>query len=190
MNYDGSHAVKMHGFQCHVGSMRSPSTGHVKLASRDPRAKPLLQFNYMAHDTDWREFRAAVRLTRDIIGQDALASFRGREIQPGAAVRSDQEIDRFVQTHAETALHPSGSCKMGAADDPMAVVDHQGRVHGVSGLRVVDASIMPRIVTGNLNAPTIMIAEKIADHIRRRPPLPRSSAPFHQAAAASPALSL
>lgn len=182
VNYDGSHAVKMHGFQCHVGSMRSPSVGHVKLASRDPRDPPQLQFNYMAHDTDWREFRAAVRLTREIIGQRALSAFRGREIQPGARVSSDSEIDHFVKTHAETALHPSGTCKMGSADDPTAVVDHQGRVHGLSGLRVVDASIMPRIVTGNLNAPTIMMAEKIADQIRQLPPLPRSNAPFYQAA--------
>ncbi|WP_338759782.1 choline dehydrogenase [Massilia sp. METH4] len=184
MNYDGSNPVEMHGFQCHVGSMRSPSTGFVKLASRDPRVAPRLLFNYMAHDVDWREFRAGVRLTREIIGQQAMDEFRGREIKPGMMVRSDAEIDAFVRAHAETALHPSCTCKMGDAADPMAVVDNEGRVHGASGLRVVDASIMPKIVTGNLNAPTIMLAEKLADVIRGRPPLPRSSAPYYTAAAA------
>lgn len=181
MNYDGSNPVDMHGFQCHVGSMRSPSTGFVKLASRDPRVKPRLLFNYMAHDVDWREFRAGVRITREIISQQAMDQFRGREIKPGMKIQSDAEIDAFVRDHAETALHPSCTCKMGDVMDPMAVVDNQGRVHGLSGLRVVDASIMPKIVTGNLNAPTIMMAEKIADVIRGRPPLQRSAAPYFKA---------
>ncbi|WER48014.1 choline dehydrogenase [Cupriavidus sp. WKF15] len=181
MNYDGSNPVQSHGFQCHVGSMRSPSTGFVKLASRDPRVKPRLLFNYMAHDVDWREFRAGVRLTREIIAQQAMDQFRGREIKPGMMIQSDAEIDAFVREHAETALHPSCTCKMGDASDPMAVVDNQGRVHGLSGLRVVDASIMPKIVTGNLNAPTIMMAEKLADVIRGRAPLQRSNAPYYKA---------
>jgi len=179
VNYDGSNPVKMHGFQCHVGSMRSPSTGYVKLASRDPRDKPRILFNYMAHDVDWREFRAGVRITRDIIAQRAFDQYRGREISPGPSVQTDAEIDAFVRHHAETALHPSCTCKMGMADDPMAVVDNEGRVHGLDGLRVVDASIMPRIVTGNLNAPTIMMAEKIADRIRGVAPLARSDAAFY-----------
>ena len=179
VNYDGSNPVKMHGFQCHVGSMRSPSRGYVKLASRDPRDKPRILFNYMAHDVDWREFRAGVRITRDIIAQRAFDQYRGREISPGPSVQTDAEIDAFVRQHAETALHPSCTCKMGSADDPMAVVDNEGRVHGLEGLRVVDASIMPRIVTGNLNAPTIMMAEKIADRIRGVAPLARSDAAFY-----------
>ncbi|NML19082.1 choline dehydrogenase [Azohydromonas caseinilytica] len=187
MNYDGSNPVKAHGFQCHVGSMRSPSTGYVKLASRDPHAKPRLLFNYMAHDVDWREFRAGVRLTREIIGQQAMNEFRGREIKPGAMIRSDAEIDAFVKEHAETALHPSCTCKMGDASDPMAVVDRDGRVHGATGLRVVDASIMPRIITGNLNAATIMMAEKLADVIRGRQPLARSNAPYFKAGRSTPA---
>ncbi|MCW3480913.1 choline dehydrogenase [Neisseriaceae bacterium JH1-16] len=181
MNYDGSNPVQSHGFQCHVGSMRSPSTGFVKLASRDPRVKPRLLFNYMAHDVDWREFRAGVRITREIIAQQAMDQFRGREIKPGMMIQSDAEIDAFVMEHAETALHPSCTCKMGDASDPEAVVDKAGRVHGVSGLRVVDASIMPRIVTGNLNAPTIMMAEKLADVIRGRAPLARATAPYYRA---------
>jgi choline dehydrogenase len=135
----------------------------------------------MAHDVDWREFRAGVRATREIISQQAMDEFRGREIKPGMMVQTDAEIDAFVRAHAETALHPSCTCKMGDASDPMAVVDHEGRVHGAYGLRVVDASIMPKIVTGNLNAPTIMIAEKLADVIRGRKPLQRSTAPYYRA---------
>ncbi|RXZ43880.1 choline dehydrogenase [Crenobacter cavernae] len=181
MNYDGSNPVKSHGFQCHVGSMRSPSTGFVKLASRDPRQHPRLLFNYMAHDVDWREFRAGVRITREIVAQQAFDAFRGREIKPGAMIQTDAEIDAFVKEHAETALHPSCTCKMGDESDPEAVVDNEGRVHGLAGLRVVDASIMPRIITGNLNAPTIMMAEKIADRIRGKTPLARSTAPYYKA---------
>lgn len=187
-NYDGSNAVKAHGFQCHVGSMRSTSTGYVKLKSRDPRDKPRLLFNYMADPVDWKEFRAGVRLTREIINQKAMDPFRGKEIQPGIGAKSDAEIDAFVKSHAETALHPSCTCKMGDASDPMAVVNNEGLVHGLAGLRVVDASIMPRVITGNLNAPTIMMAEKIADKIRGRAALPRSQAPYFVADGAPPKL--
>ncbi|WP_395061775.1 choline dehydrogenase [Paraburkholderia silvatlantica] len=176
INYNGSNAIKMHGFQAHVGSMRSPSRGRVKLRSRDPRQHPSILFNYMAEALDWREFRDAIRMTREIIAQPALDRFRGRELSPGAALETDAEIDAFVRNRAETAYHPSCSCAMGY--DDMAVVDGEGRVHGVDGLRVVDASIMPRIITGNLNAPTIMIAEKIADRIRGREALARSNAPY------------
>ncbi len=179
INYDGSHAVKAHGFQAHVGSMRSPSRGRVRLTSRDPSAHPSVLFNYMATEQDWREFRDAIRITREIFAQSPLDRFRGREISPGAEARSDRELDAFVRAHGETAYHPSGSCKMG--EDAMAVVDGRGRVHGLDGLRVVDASIMPLIVTGNLNAPTIMTAEKIADSLRGRPALARSDAPYYVA---------
>jgi choline dehydrogenase len=120
----------------------------------------------MAHAVDWQEFRAGVRLTREIIAQQAFDEFRGEEIKPGMKIQSDAEIDAFVREHAETALHPSCTCKMGY--DDMAVVDKDGLVHGVEGLRVVDASIMPRVTTGNLNAPVIMMAEKLADAIRGR----------------------
>ncbi|WP_244145467.1 choline dehydrogenase [Paraburkholderia mimosarum] len=179
INYNGSNAIKMHGFQAHVGSMRSPSRGRVKLRSRDPRQHPSILFNYMAEALDWREFRDAIRITREIIAQPALDRFRGRELNPGAALKTDAEIDAFVRNRAETAYHPSCSCAMGY--DDMAVVDGEGRVHGVDGLRVVDASIMPRIITGNLNAPTIMIAEKIADRIRGREALARSTADYYVA---------
>lgn len=186
VNYDGSNPIKMHSFQCHVGSMRSPSLGSIKLKSSSPFDKPYLRFNYMSHATDWVELRAAIRLTRHIINQPALNEFRGQEIQPGPSIQTDQELDQFIKEHAETALHPCGTCKMGSIDDPMAVVDDQGRVHGLSGLRVVDASIMPIIVTGNLNAPVIMMAEKIADHIRQREPLAPSEANFYKRKSETP----
>ncbi|WP_321893521.1 choline dehydrogenase [Paraburkholderia tropica] len=176
INYNGSNAIKMHGFQAHVGSMRSPSRGRVKLRSRDPREHPSILFNYMAEALDWREFRDAIRITREIIAQPALDRFRGQELSPGAQLKSDAEIDAFVRSRAETAYHPSCSCAMGY--DNMAVVDNEGRVHGLEGLRVVDASIMPCITTGNLNAPTIMMAEKIADQIRGKQPLARSTADY------------
>jgi len=176
INYNGSNAVNEHGFQAHVGSMRSPSRGRVQLKSKDPRQHPSILFNYMSHEQDWQEFRDAIRITREIMAQPALDPYRGREISPGVHCQSDAELDAFIREHAETAFHPSCSCKMG--EDDMAVVDGQGRVHGLEGLRVVDASIMPEIITGNLNATTIMIAEKIADRIRGRQPLPRSTAPY------------
>lgn len=179
INYNGSNAVNEHGFQAHVGSMRSPSRGRIQLKSKDPRQHPSILFNYMSHEQDWQEFRDAIRITREIMAQPALDPYRGREISPGAHVQSDAELDAFIREHAETAFHPSCSCKMG--EDDMAVVDGQGRVHGLQGLRVVDASIMPEIITGNLNATTIMLAEKIADQIRGRTPLPRADADYYVA---------
>jgi choline dehydrogenase len=176
INYNGSNAIEMHGFQAHVGSMRSPSRGHVKLRSRDPHEHPSILFNYMAEPLDWREFRDAIRITREIIRQPALDRYRGRELNPGADLKTDAELDAFVRARAETAYHPSCSCAMGY--DEMAVVDGEGRVHGLEGLRVVDASIMPRITTGNLNAPTIMLAEKIVDRIRGRDALARVEVPY------------
>ncbi len=179
VSYNGSNAHDGHSFQAHVGSMRSPSRGRIQIRSTDPHVDPSILFNYMAHDQDWQEFRDGIRLTREIINQPALDPFRGKELSPGVGAQSDADLDAFVREHAETAYHPSCSCKMGT--DEMAVVDGQGRVHGVEGLRVVDASIMPQIITGNLNATTIMIAEKIADRIRGREPLPRSTAAYYVA---------
>ncbi|MDG3820964.1 choline dehydrogenase [Pseudomonas aeruginosa] len=179
INYNGSKGVQEHGFQAHMGSMRSPSRGRIHLKSRDPRQHPSILFNYMSHEQDWQEFRDGIRLTREIMNQPALDPYRGRELSPGVNVQSDAELDEFIRNHAETAFHPSCSCKMGR--DDMAVVDGQGRVHGMEGLRVVDASIMPLIITGNLNATTIMMAEKIADRIRGRQPLPRSTAKYYVA---------
>ncbi|GAB0150199.1 choline dehydrogenase [Marichromatium sp. PS1] len=184
VRYDGRNAVKAHGFQAHVGSMRSPSRGRVKLNSRDPKAAPSIRFNYMSQPQDWEEFRAAIRITREIFAQPALAPYTGREIAPTAELQSDAELDAFVRTHGETAYHPSCTCAMGSGPD--SVVDGQGRVHGLEALRVVDASIMPQIITGNLNATTIMLAEKIADRIRGIDPLPRAEVDYYQAQGAAP----
>ena len=175
VRYDGKAAAEGHGFQAHVGPMRSKSRGRVALTSPDPMADPSILFNYMSHPEDWEDFRAAIRLTREIFGQEAFAPYRGREIQPGEAVQSDTELDDFIREHAESAYHPCGTCRMGAADDPLAVVDPQGRVIGVESLRVADSSIFPQITNGNLNAPSIMAGEKIADHVMGREPLPRSN---------------
>ncbi len=181
MTYDGSSLAQGHGFQAHVGPMRSKSRGTVRLRSADPAAAPQLVFNYLSHPDDWTEMRACVRLTRTIFSQPAFDRWRGREIQPGEAVVSDSEIDAFVARKVESAYHPSCTCKMGDAGDPMAVVDADTRVIGVEGLRVSDSSIMPSITTGNLNAPTIMIGEKSADLILGRDALPASNAPYAQA---------
>ena len=183
VSYDGSSLAREHGYQAHAGPMRSRSRGWVRLKSAEPLEKPRVFFNYMSHPEDWIEMRACVHLTREIFAQPAFAAYRGREIQPGESVRSDAEIDAFVRAKVESAFHPSCSCRMGRASDPLAVVDAQARVIGTQALRVVDSSIMPSITTGNLNAPTIMLAEKAADHIRGRALLPPSAAPYYVAPA-------
>ncbi|MBM6584192.1 GMC family oxidoreductase N-terminal domain-containing protein [Microvirga sp. BT689] len=165
VTYDGKGLASEHGFQAHVGPMRSKSRGFVRLNSSNPREYPRIRFNYMSYEDDWIEMRACVRLTREIFAQTAFDPYRGREIQPGAHVRTDAEIDAFIREKVESAYHPSCSCRMGRSSDPMAVVDPETRVIGLEGLRIADSSIMPSITTGNLNAPTIMIGEKAADHI-------------------------
>ena len=176
VRYDGQAAAEGHGFQAHVGPMRSKSRGRVSLRSADPDEAPKIQFNYMSHDDDWEEFRTAIRLTREIFAQDAFAPYVKHEIQPGDAAQSDAELDAAIREHAESAYHPCGTCKMGRADDPNAVVDPTGTVIGVDRLRVVDSSVFPRITNGNLNGPSIMTGEKMADHILRRAPLAPSNA--------------
>ena len=168
VRYDGKAAAKSHGFQAHVGPMRSKSRGSVSLRSGDARERPKILFNYMSHPDDWSDFRHCIRLTREIFGQKAFDPFRGREISPGSDVQSDEQLDDFIRQHAESAYHPCGTCKMGAVDDPMSVVDPELRVIGVDGLRVADSSIFPRITNGNLNAPSIMTGEKASDHILGR----------------------
>lgn len=179
VDYNGSNPIKYHSFQAHVGSMRSPSRGRIHVKSKNPRQPPSILFNYMSTKQDWEEFRSAIRITREIFSQPALAPYCGKEISPSLQYQTDAQLDSFVRQFAETAFHPSCSNKMGS--DDMAVVDNEGRVHGMEGLRVVDASIMPIIITGNLNAPTIMMAEKIADAIRGRQPLPRASVDYFKA---------
>ncbi|WOI57543.1 choline dehydrogenase [Palleronia sp. LCG004] len=164
VRYDGK-AAKGHGFQAHVGPMRSQSRGAVRLASSDPAAAPSIRFNYMSHDDDWKDFRRAIEMTRDIFAQQAFDDVRGAELQPGSHVRSKEDLDDFIREHVESAYHPCGTCRMGRASDPDAVVDPETRVIGVENLRVVDSSIFPRIPNGNLNAPSIMTGEKAADHV-------------------------
>jgi len=171
VRYDGKAVAEGHGFQAHVGPMRSKSRGSVRLRSADPKAPPEIRFNYMSHPDDWQDFRRCVRLTREIFAQPALAGHVKHEIQPGKGVQNDAEIDAFIRQHAESAFHPCGTARIGRADDPMAVVDPQARVIGVDGLRVADSSIFPRVTNGNLNAPSIMVGEKAADLVLGRAPL-------------------
>ena len=175
VRYDGQAAAEGHGFQAHVGPMRSASRGRVSLASNDPMAAPEIVFNYMSKDADWEDFRRCIRITREIFGQAAFDAYRGKEIQPSKDIQSDAELDAFITEHAESAYHPCGTCKMGAADDPNAVVDPECRVIGVDELRVADSSIFPQITNGNLNGPSIMVGEKASDMILGKPPLPASN---------------
>ncbi|MEL6571551.1 MAG: choline dehydrogenase [Pseudomonadota bacterium] len=172
VRYDGKVAAEGHGYQAHVGPMRSVSRGEVTLRSGDPNDAPKILFNYMSDPSDWADFRTCIRLTREIFGQDAFRPYRGHEIQPGDAAQSDDALDAFIRDEVESAYHPCGTCKMGAADDPMAVVDPECRVIGVDGLRVADSAIFPRITNGNLNAPSIMVGEKAADFVLGKQPLP------------------
>jgi choline dehydrogenase len=186
VNDHGRKPIGRHAFQAHVGPMRPTSTGTIRLRSADPAAHPVIQPNYLATEQDRLEMRDAVKLTREIFAQKAFDPYRGEEIQPGAVVRTDAEIDAFVRARSDSAYHPSCTCKMGT--DEMAVVDGALRVHGIEALRVVDASIMPSVVSGNLNAPTIMIAEKAADMILGREPLPPEYVPVYQPRRREPAL--
>ncbi len=167
----GRKDAECHGFQVHVGPMRPTSRGYLTLKSDKPGDHPIIQPNLLSTERDRWEMRESVKLTRELFQQKAFDRFRGKELRPGADMTSDADIDAFVRQYSDSAYHPSCTCKMGSADDPMAVVDEQARVYGVQNLRVVDASIMPSVVSGNLNAPTIMLAEKCADHIRGRDPL-------------------
>lgn len=174
MRYDGREAFSGDGFQVHIGHNKPLSRGHVRLRSADPQVAPEIRFNYLQHPEDRARFRDCVRLTREILHQPALDAFRGEEIQPGADVVTEAQIDAFLSSALESAYHPSCACKMGT--DEMAVVDPQTKVQGIEGLRVVDSSIFPRITNGNLNAPTIMVAERAADMILGKSPLPPAHA--------------
>ncbi len=174
VRYDGKASAGGHGFQVHTGPMRSKSRGSVTLRSSDPRSAPKIQFNYMSQDSDWADFRNAIRLTREIFDQPAMRQHVKSELQPGFALQTDEDLNSFLRDHAESAYHPCGTARMGRADDPLAVVDPDCRVIGVEGLRVADSSIFPQITNGNLNGPSIMTGEKAADHILGRK-LPKSN---------------
>ncbi|KJF83298.1 choline dehydrogenase [Photobacterium angustum] len=177
MRYDGRAAFDGHGFQVHVGPNKPQSRGTVSVVSNDPYAKPKIEFNYISTEQDKQDWRDCIRLTREIMAQSALDQYRGDEIQPGADITSDQAIDQWVKENVESAYHPSCTCKMGDDNDVMAVLDSQCRVRGIESLRVVDSSIFPTIPNGNLNAPTIMVAERAADFILQRTPLPAGNVP-------------
>jgi choline dehydrogenase len=175
VRYDGKAVAAGHGFQAHVGPMRSKSRGSVTLRSGNPTDAPVIRFNYMSDPSDWEDFRACIRLTREIFGQEAFRPFLKEELQPGPQYQTDAELDEFLREHVESAYHPCGTCRMGRASDPLAVVDPECRVIGVEGLRVADSSIFPQVTNGNLNGPSIMTGEKAADHILGRTPLPASN---------------
>ncbi|WP_030434482.1 choline dehydrogenase [Actinoplanes subtropicus] len=179
VRYDGSAPAGGHGYQVHVGPMYSDARGSVKIVSRDPRVHPALRFNYLSTEQDRREWVEAVRVARGILNQPALDAFNGGETSPGPAVQTDEEILDWVAREGETALHPSCTARMGV--DDMAVVDPGSlRVHGLEGLRVVDASVMPYVTNGNIYAPVMMVAEKSADLILGNTPLAPVSAPFYR----------
>jgi len=175
VRYDGRASAAGHGFQVHTGPMRSRSRGSVTLRSADPRISPKILFNYLSDPGDWQDFRTAIRLSREVFGQPAMQPYVKDEIQPGRSVVSDAGLDEFVRAHVESAYHPCGTVRMGRRSDAMAVVDPECRVIGVEGLRVADSSIFPQIPNGNLNAPSIMVGEKAADHILGRGMLGRSN---------------
>ncbi len=178
MRYDGTPSVKGHGFQVHVGPNKPKSRGKVAITSVDPDAHPAIEFNYLQHKEDIAAWRCCIRLTREIMTQSAMDTYRGAEIQPGSNITSDEQIDEWVRANVESAYHPCGTCKMGPVEDAGSVVDPECRVIGLEGLRVVDASVFPTVPNGNINAPTIMVAEKMADVILGKAPLPKEGVPI------------
>lgn len=166
ISYDGKSLASGHGFQVHVGTKRSKSRGWVRLRDARPESLPKVRFNYMTHADDWLEFRTCVRLTREIFAQPAFAPYLGAELAPGAAAQDDATLDAFLKRKLESAYHPCGTCRMGT--DEASVTTPDGRVRGVEGLRVVDASLMPQATAGDLNAPTLALAERMSDLIRGR----------------------
>ena len=179
IRYDGSAPAGQHGYQVHIGPMYSDTRGEVRIVSADPAVHPSLRFNYLSTATDRREWVEAIRVARHILGQPAFAAFNGGETSPGPGVSTDEEVLAWVARDAETALHPSCTCRMGT--DEQSVLDPATmRVHGLDGLRVVDASAMPFVTNGNIYAPTMMIAEKAADLILGRPPLPPADVTFYR----------
>ena len=171
MRYDGNAAMDGHGYQVHAGVNKVTSRGNIRINSSDPKAKPTIIFNYMETEQDRKDWRDCIRLTREILSQPALDDFNAGEASPGIDVSSDEEIDAWVRANVESAYHPSCSCKMGSSDDPMTVVNNEGQVNGIENLRVIDSSVFPTIPNGNLNGPTIMLAEKMADSVLGKKPL-------------------
>ncbi|HVM99431.1 MAG TPA: choline dehydrogenase [Caulobacteraceae bacterium] len=187
MKDHGKQAVAKDGFSIHVCQLRPESRGRVGLASADPLADPAIFANYLSTEEDRRALREGTKMTRELAAQAGLKAIAGAEEFPGADVKTDAEIDAWIRANAETIYHPVGTCRMGRAGDPLAVVDGALKVQALEGLRVIDASVMPTLVGGNTNAPTIMIAEKAADMILGRPPLAPIEAPVFEDTAAAAA---
>jgi choline dehydrogenase len=179
VRYDGSAPAGEHGYQVHIGPMYSDARGTVKITSRDPDVHPALRFNYLSTPTDRREWKEAIGIARTILNQPAFDEFNAGELSPGPSVSTEEEVLEWVARDAETALHPSCTCAMGTAEesvtDPLSL-----RVHGVDGLRVVDASVFPYVTNGNIYAPTMMVAEKSADLILGNTPLAPEAIPFYR----------
>jgi len=175
MRYDGKAAMSGHGYQVHAGVNRPSSRGRIKIINSNPEAKPSILFNYLESEQDTQDWRDCIRLTREILNQPALDEYRGDEANPGIDIQTDEQIDAWVRSNVESAYHPSCTCKMGKENDSMAVVSNSGRVFGIENLRVIDSSIFPSIPNGNLNAPTLMVAEKLADDILGKPSLSESN---------------
>ena len=171
MRYDGNAAMSGHGYQVHAGVNKVNSRGSIKINSSEAEAKPTILFNYLEDKQDIQDWRDCIRLTREILNQPSLDEFNAGEANPGDNINSDDEIDAWVRANVESAYHPSCSCKMGDLEDTMTVVDNEGRVNGIQSLRVIDSSIFPTIPNGNLNGPTIMLAEKMADVVLGKTPL-------------------
>jgi len=179
VRYDGSAPAGDHGYQVHIGPMYSDARGSVRIVSPDPVVHPALRFNYLSTETDRREWVEAIRMARLLLSQPAMEPFNGGELSPGPSVETDEEILDWVGREGETALHPSCTCRMGV--DDLSVLDPETmRVHGLDGLRVVDASAMPYVTNGNIYAPVMMIAEKAADLIAGATPLPAEEVAFYR----------
>ena len=174
ISYDGTSAADGDGMQVHVGPNRSKSRGQISILSNNPHDAPQIAFHYMSHEQDWIDFRRAIRLTREVFTQKALKPYTLQELLPGHQTQTDAQLDDFIRQHASSAFHPCSTCYMGAEDDLKSVVNNQCQVIGIKALRVVDSSIFPQITNGNLNAPSMMVAEKAADMILGKPPLPAS----------------
>ena len=175
MNYDGSSPFRGHGFQFHVGTMQSKSRGFIEIKNSNPYSSPTIKFNYLSHEDDLMDFRNAIRISRKILNQPSFIKYVDKEINPGAEIQTDAQLDDYIRSNVESAYHPCGTCKMGNKSDPDTVVTPDCKVKGTQNLYCADASIFPTITNGNINGPSIMVGEKAADHILNKSTLPKDN---------------
>ena len=179
IKYDGSAPFRGHGFQFHIGTMRSKSRGFIEIIDKNPLSSPTIKFNYLKHSDDLKDFRNAIKISRKILSQQSFSMFLDKEINPGSEIKTNAQLDSYIRSNVESAYHPCGTCKMGDEADTETVVTPDCKVKGTENLYCADSSIFPSITNGNLNAPSIMIGEKAADHILNKPTLPKdNSVPF------------